>query len=82
MVSCFVKNREAKKRWKTAEQIARRLPHQSVYVLNLRGCLLTLAGQRAKAAACFTRALKTDNGCKKAMEGLMQINQPIQRPHK
>jgi tetratricopeptide (TPR) repeat protein len=63
----------AGKKWREAARAAQALPHQSVRVLNIQGCLWALAGNRPKAAECFARALRKDRFNRLAAEGLMEL---------
>ena len=49
------------------------LPHQSVRVLNIQGCLCAIAGKYAKAARFFALALEKDTGNKLAAAGLIAV---------
>ncbi|MDR3320741.1 MAG: hypothetical protein LBS77_07580 [Desulfovibrio sp.] len=62
----------AQKKWRDAEKAARALPHQSVRVLNLRGCLLAAGKRYAPAAACFAKALTLDRGSALAATGFAE----------
>jgi tetratricopeptide (TPR) repeat protein len=50
------------KKWKAAAGAAKNVPHQSVRLLNMQGCLWALAKRYALAADCFARALAKDRG--------------------
>ncbi|MDR2247189.1 MAG: hypothetical protein LBE17_11070 [Treponema sp.] len=63
----------AGKKWRAAARAARALPHQSVRVLNIQGCLWALAGNRPKAADCFAQALRKDRFNRLAAEGLAEL---------
>jgi hypothetical protein len=49
-----------KKEWRAAAKAARIIPHQSVRLLNIQGCLWAAAKDHAKAADYFARALTRD----------------------
>jgi tetratricopeptide (TPR) repeat protein len=63
----------AEKKWREAARAVRVLPHQSVRVLNMQGCLWALAGNRPKAADCFAQALRKDRFNRLAAEGLAEL---------
>jgi tetratricopeptide (TPR) repeat protein len=52
----------AQKKWKAAAGAAGSVRHQSVRLLNIQGCLWTLAGNYTRAADCFAGALAKDRG--------------------
>jgi tetratricopeptide (TPR) repeat protein len=58
------------KKWKAAALAAKRVPYQSVRILNIRGCLLALTKRYASATDCFARALAKDRGNVLAVEAL------------
>jgi tetratricopeptide (TPR) repeat protein len=49
-----------KKQWRAAAKAARTIPHQSVRLLNIQGCLWAAAKDYAKAADYFAQALARD----------------------
>jgi hypothetical protein len=61
------------KKWREAAQAARGLPHQSVRVLNIQGCLWALAKDPVKGADCFARALRKDRFNRLAGDGLAEL---------
>ncbi|MDR2070145.1 MAG: hypothetical protein LBP81_01820 [Treponema sp.] len=63
----------AEKKWREAARAAQSLPHQSVRVLNLQGCLWALAKDPAKGAGYFARALSKDRFNRLAAEGLAKL---------
>ena len=60
------------KKWRGAMRGARLIPHQSVRILNIQGCLCALAGDNGKAARFFAKALQKDCGDRLALAGLME----------
>jgi tetratricopeptide (TPR) repeat protein len=64
----------AQKKWRKAEQAARAIPHQSVRVLNIRGCLLAAAKRYAQAAGCFAAAMNKDRFNRLASAGFAAAN--------
>ncbi|MDR2743500.1 MAG: hypothetical protein LBB98_15315 [Treponema sp.] len=63
----------AEKKWREAARAARALPHQSVRVLNMQGCLWALAKDPAKGSDYFVRALGKDRFNQLAAEGLAEL---------
>jgi tetratricopeptide (TPR) repeat protein len=64
-----------KKSWKAAAKAVRHVPHQSVWLLNVQGCLWALAKRYARAADCFARALAKDRGNVLAADALAELGQ-------
>jgi tetratricopeptide (TPR) repeat protein len=62
----------AQKKWRKAEQAAQAISHQSVRVLNIRGCLLASAQRYAQAADCFATALSKDRFNRLAAAGFTE----------
>jgi hypothetical protein len=58
------------KKWAAAARETRKIPHPSVRLLNMQGCLWALAKRGAPAADCFARALEKDRGNLLAREAL------------
>ena len=63
----------AEKKWREAAMSAHALPHQSVRVLNIQGCLWALDKDYAKGADCFALALNKDRFSRLAAEGLAEL---------
>jgi tetratricopeptide (TPR) repeat protein len=63
----------AQKKWKAAAEMAGRVHHQSVRLLNIRGCLWALAKRYALAAECFAKALTKDRGNVLAADALAEL---------
>jgi hypothetical protein len=61
------------KKWKAAALAARGLPHQSVRILMVQGCLWALARDDARAMDCFAGALTKDRGNRLAADALAEI---------
>jgi tetratricopeptide (TPR) repeat protein len=61
------------KKWQAAAKAAQSIPHQSVRLLNIQGCLWVLANRYAPAADCFTKALAKDRGNRLAADTLVEI---------
>jgi thioredoxin-like negative regulator of GroEL len=49
-------------KWRAALKTADRIPHQSVRLLNIRGCILAEAGHYARAGRLFAEAMEKDTG--------------------
>jgi tetratricopeptide (TPR) repeat protein len=62
------------KKWYAAIAAAKAVPHQSVRLLNIQGCLWFLAKRYAQAAACFAQALSKDRGNRLAADALVEIS--------
>ena len=58
------------KKWRKAARFAGEAPHQSVRILNIRGCIYACAKRYGKAAREFSQALEKDKGNKLAAAGL------------
>lgn len=58
------------KKIRRAVRAARAIPHQSVRVLNIRGCLYGGMGRYGAAVDCFSKALEKDRGNRLASAGL------------
>ena len=63
----------AEKKWREAARAAHALHDQSVRVLNIQGCLWTLAKDYAKGADCFALALGKNRSSRLAAEGLAEL---------
>jgi tetratricopeptide (TPR) repeat protein len=61
------------KKWKAAAEAAEAFPHQSVRLLNMRGCFWALAKRYAPAMDCFAKALVKDRGNPLAAEALAEL---------
>ncbi|MFP3088948.1 hypothetical protein LQZ21_01310 [Treponema sp. TIM-1] len=62
------------KKWKAAALAAKGVPHQSVRLLNIQGCLWALAKHYGRAADCFARALTKDRGNRLAADALAEFS--------
>jgi tetratricopeptide (TPR) repeat protein len=62
-----------KKDWRAAARAARTIPHQSVRILNIQGCLWAAARDHTQAADCFARALAKDRDNRLAAAGLAEL---------
>jgi hypothetical protein len=62
------------KKWKAAAVEAKRLPHQSVWLLTVQGCLWALAKRYDPAIGCFAGALARDRGNLLAANALAELN--------
>jgi len=60
------------KKWRKAVRLANDIPHRSVRVLNIQGCLYARAGKYRVAARCFAEALEKDRGNHLAAAGLAE----------
>jgi tetratricopeptide (TPR) repeat protein len=54
-------------KWRAAEKASARLPHQSVRVLLIRGCLWAVGKRYAEAARLFAEAAEADTGDRRAV---------------
>jgi hypothetical protein len=61
------------KKWKAAAAAAERLPHQSVWLLGIEGCLWALAKRYNSAICCFTGVLARDRGNLLAANALAEL---------
>jgi hypothetical protein len=61
------------KKWKAAAEEAKKLPRQSVWLLNVQGCLWALAKRYDSAAGCFAGALARDRGNRLAADALAEL---------
>jgi tetratricopeptide (TPR) repeat protein len=68
-----------KKKWRAAAKAAMTIPHQSVRLLNIQGCLWAAAKNYAKAADYFARALTRDQDNRLAAVCLVDL---AQRPRR
>jgi tetratricopeptide (TPR) repeat protein len=68
-----------KKKWRAAAKAARTIPHQSVRLLNIQGCLWVAAKDYAKAVDYFARALTKDQDNRLAAAGLTDLAQRPKR---
>jgi hypothetical protein len=68
-ISIFV----GQKKWKAAALAAQRISPQSVRLLNIEGCLWTLAKRYTRAADCFARALVKDRGNRLAADAFAEL---------
>jgi hypothetical protein len=68
-----VRRLTADKKWREAALAAQAIPHKSVRVLNIEGCLWALAKDYTKGASCFARALGKDRSSRLAAEGLAEL---------
>jgi tetratricopeptide (TPR) repeat protein len=59
-------------RWRAALRAAENIPHQSVRVLKIRGCILAGAGRYAGASRLFASAWEKDGGDHAAAEYLRE----------
>ncbi|MDR1108386.1 MAG: hypothetical protein LBL19_05065 [Spirochaetaceae bacterium] len=62
------------KKWKAAALAAQGVSHQSVRLLNIQGCLWTLAKRYTRAADCFARALAKDHGNRLAVDAFAELS--------
>jgi tetratricopeptide (TPR) repeat protein len=61
------------KKWRAAARAARAIPHQSVRILNIQGCIFAGAKRYALASDCFAKALAKDRGNRLAAEALAEL---------
>jgi hypothetical protein len=62
------------KKWKAAAAEAKRFPCQSVWLLNIQGCLWALAKRYDSAVDCFAGALARDRGNLLAAKALAELS--------
>ncbi|MDR3191569.1 MAG: hypothetical protein LBT87_00720 [Treponema sp.] len=67
------------KKWQAAAKAAKDVPHQSVRLLNIQGCLWALAKRYEQAADCFAKVLEKDRGNTLAPEALAEIGRRWKR---
>jgi hypothetical protein len=53
-------------KWRTALKTVEKIPHQSVRLLNIRGCILAGAKRYARAGKLFAAAMEKDAGSRAA----------------
>lgn len=62
-----------RKKWRAARRLARSIPHQSVRVLNIQGCLCACSKRYGTAARFFAKALEKDSGNRLALSALTEV---------
>ncbi|MDR3171512.1 MAG: hypothetical protein LBU17_07790 [Treponema sp.] len=61
------------KKWRAAARVAQSIPHQSVRILNIQGCLFAVAKRYSKAADYFAKALTKDRDNRLAATSLVEL---------
>ncbi|MDR1439511.1 MAG: hypothetical protein LBJ10_05725, partial [Clostridiales bacterium] len=67
-------------KWREALKAVEEIPHQSVRLLSIRGCILAEAGNCAKAGELFAQACERDRGGRAARECLMEAAMRRRKP--
>ena len=64
----------SRRKWNKALRLIKSLPHRSVRVLNIQGCLYACAKRYGMAAQAFAEALEKDRGSQLAVNGLIETS--------